>query len=208
MASVFLHLRRVFIQPSRTNRHDPAIKPMSTGKKTVRILGVDPGSRITGYGVIDVQQGQPGYVASGCIRTTDTAFEQRLAQIYAGLSEVIGEYRPNAAAVEQVFMAKNADSALKLGQARGAALVCIANHGLAINEYAARQIKQTVTGQGGADKSQVQHMITALLTLTRTPQADAADALAIALTDAYSRSGLWMPKAPSRTRRSRGRWRL
>ncbi|MGS2743672.1 crossover junction endodeoxyribonuclease RuvC [Halomonas sp. LS-001] len=173
-----------------------------------RILGIDPGSRITGYGVVDVQAGKPIYVASGCIRTTDTALEQRLAQIYAGLSEVIGQYRPNAVAVERVFLAKNADSALKLGQARGAALVCMANHGLAINEYAARQIKQTVTGKGSADKSQVQHMITALLKLSATPQADAADALAIAITDAYSRSGLWVPSSERRTRRSSGRWRL
>ncbi|MGM0616179.1 MAG: crossover junction endodeoxyribonuclease RuvC [Pseudomonadota bacterium] len=181
---------------------------MLTKELAVRILGIDPGSRITGYGVIDVHHGQPVYVASGCIRTTDSALEQRLAQIYAGLSEVIGQHRPNAVAVERVFLAKNADSALKLGQARGAALVCMANHGLAINEYAARQIKQTVTGQGGADKLQVQHMITALLKLPSTPQADAADALAIAVTDAYSRSGLWVPAPQRRARRSSGRWRL
>lgn len=180
------------------------LKPASV----TRILGIDPGSRITGYGVVDVQAGKPVYVASGCIRTTDTALEQRLAQIYAGLSEVIGEYRPNAVAIERVFLAKNADSALKLGQARGAALVCMANHGLAISEYAARQIKQTVTGKGSADKSQVQHMVTALLKLSATPQADAADALAIAITDAYSRSGLWVPSPEKRTRRSSGRWRL
>lgn len=114
----------------------------------VRILGIDPGSRITGYGVIELAGLVPRYVASGCIRTADGALEQRLAQIYAGLSEVVGLHRPNAVAIERVFMAKNPDSALKLGQARGAALVCMANHGLAIEEYAARQIKQAVTGQG------------------------------------------------------------
>ena len=133
---------------------------------TVRILGIDPGSRITGYGVIDLIGVKPRYVASGCIRTADGALEQRLAQIYAGISELIGLHRPDAVAVERVFMAKNADSALKLGQARGAALVCLANHGLSIAEYAARQIKQAVTGQGGADKSQVQHMVTTLLGVT------------------------------------------
>ena len=172
-----------------------------------RILGIDPGSRVTGYGVIDVMGASISYVASGCIRTADGALEQRLAQIYAGLSEVVGLHRPNAVAIERVFMAKNPDSALKLGQARGAALVCMANHGLSLAEYAARQIKQSVTGQGGADKAQVQHMVTAVLNLSATPQADAADALAIALTHAYSANGLLT--APSRgRRRSTGRWRL
>lgn len=136
----------------------------------VRILGIDPGSRITGYGVIELAGLVPRYVASGCIRTADGALEQRLAQIYAGLSEVVGLHRPNAVAIERVFMAKNPDSALKLGQARGAALVCMANHGLAIEEYAARQIKQAVTGQGGADKLQVQHMVTAILQLAAAPR--------------------------------------
>ncbi|HAA46823.1 MAG: crossover junction endodeoxyribonuclease RuvC [Halomonas sp. 54_146] len=184
---------------------------------TLRILGIDPGSRVTGYGVIDVVGVKPCYVASGCIRTAEGALEQRLAQIYAGLSEVVGLHRPAQVAIERVFMAKNPDSALKLGQARGAALVCMANHGLSLAEYAARQIKQAVTGQGGADKEQVQHMVTAILQLSATPQADAADALAIALTHAYNsrvynshaNSGNGLPAAPSRgRRRSTGRWRL
>ena len=179
---------------------------------TTRILGIDPGSRITGYGVIDVMNGKPCYVASGCIRTRDGALEQRLAQIYAGLAEVVGLHRPDSVSIERVFMAKNPDSALKLGQARGAALVCMANHGLAAAEYAARQIKQAVTGQGGADKTQVQHMVTAILGLSATPQEDAADALAIALTDAYAQSGLMATSStPSRRggrRGGSGRWRL
>jgi len=178
----------------------------------VRILGIDPGSRVTGYGVIDVVGVKPCYVASGCIRTAEGALEQRLAQIYAGLSEVVGLHRPNQVAIERVFMAKNPDSALELGQARGAALVCMANHGLSLAEYAARQIKQAVTGQGGADKEQVQHMVTAILQLSATPQADAADALAIALTHAFSGSVFsshGLPAAPTRARRrSTGRWRL
>lgn len=174
----------------------------------IRILGIDPGSRITGYGVIDLIGVKPHYVASGCIRTTDGPLEQRLAQIYAGLSEVVGLHRPDAVAVERVFMAKNPDSALKLGQARGTALVCIANHGLNIAEYAARQIKQAVTGQGGAEKSQVQHMVTAILQLSSTPQADAADALAIALTHAYAGHGLLATPSKGGRRRSTGRWRL
>jgi crossover junction endodeoxyribonuclease RuvC len=174
---------------------------------TPRILGIDPGSRITGFGVIDIYQGKPCYVASGCIRTTDVALEQRLAQIYAGLGEVVGLHRPAYVAIERVFMAKNPDSALKLGQARGTALVCMANLGFAVNEYSPRQIKQAVTGQGGADKTQVQHMVTAILRLSSTPQADAADALAIALTDGYVRSGR-VDTTPHRQRRKTGRWRL
>ncbi|GAA3908601.1 crossover junction endodeoxyribonuclease RuvC [Halomonas cibimaris] len=175
---------------------------------TLRLLGVDPGSRITGYGVIDVLNGKPRYVASGCIRTGDGALEQRLARIYAGLANVTSEYRPDDAAIERVFLAKNPDSALKLGQARGSALVCLANHGLAVAEYAARQVKQAVTGQGGADKTQVQHMVTAMLRLSATPQEDAADALAIALTHAYAQSGQ-VPVSSSRSARRRsGRWRL
>lgn len=174
----------------------------------IRILGIDPGSRVTGYGVIDIIGVQPSYVASGCVRTAEGALEQRLAQIYAGLSEVVGLHRPSQVAIERVFMAKNPDSALKLGQARGAAMVCMANHGLSLAEYAARQIKQAVTGQGGADKEQVQHMVTAILQLSSTPQADAADALAIALTHAYAGHGLLATPSKGSRRRSTGRWRL
>ncbi|WNK18934.1 crossover junction endodeoxyribonuclease RuvC [Halomonas piscis] len=173
-----------------------------------RILGVDPGSRITGYGVIEVVQGKPRYVASGCIRTGSGELEQRLARIYAGLAEVAGEYRPDGAAIERVFLAKNPDSALKLGQARGAAMVSLANHGLAVAEYAARQVKQAVTGRGGADKVQVQHMVTAVLRLSATPQEDAADALAIAMTHGYAQSGLLPGAGTRRGRRAGGRWRL
>ena len=154
------------------------------------ILGIDPGSRITGYGVIDVGTPKPRYVASGCIRLHDADLPQRLARIYAALAELISLHRPGEMAIEQVFMAKNPDSALKLGQARGAAIVCGANHGLPVHEYGPRQIKQAVTGSGGATKTQVQHMIVAVLGLNGTPQADAADALAIALTHAHARSGL------------------
>lgn len=174
-----------------------------------RILGIDPGSRITGYGIIDVTGSKPCYVASGCIRTGTGELEQRLAQIYAGLAEVLGLHRPDSISIERVFLAKNPDSALKLGQARGAALVCMANHGLVVAEYAARQVKQAVTGQGGADKTQVQHMVTAILGLSATPQEDAADALAIALTHAYAQSGLLATAGYGRgRRRSSGRWRL
>lgn len=156
----------------------------------MRILGIDPGSRLTGYGVLDVSGAAPRYVASGCIRLRlDGDLAQRLAQVYAGISELVAVHRPGEFAIEQVFMSKNADSALKLGQARGVAIVCAANHGLPVHEYGPRQIKQAVTGSGRADKVQVQHMVTAILALSGVPQADAADALAIALTHAYARLG-------------------
>ncbi|GHC26986.1 crossover junction endodeoxyribonuclease RuvC [Aidingimonas halophila] len=174
------------------------------------ILGIDPGSRITGYGLIDVDSGKPVYVGSGCIRIQADDLAQKLAQIYAGVSELIAMHRVGEFAIEQVFMAKNADSALKLGQARGTAIVCAANHGLSVHEYGARQIKQAVTGTGAADKSQVQHMVVAVLGLNAVPQADAADALAIALTHAHARQGLLSGGKRGRRRPSRGRvtrWR-
>lgn len=172
------------------------------------VLGIDPGSRLTGYGVIDLSVGKPRYVASGCIRIKADDLAQKLAQVYAGVAELIAQHRPAEFAIEQVFMAKNADSALKLGQARGTAVVCAANHGLPVFEYAARQIKQAVTGTGAADKAQVQHMITAVLGLSAVPQADAADALAIALTHAHTRAGLIQQGSYGTRRSTRGqRWR-
>ena len=154
------------------------------------ILGIDPGSRITGYGLIHATGSQFSYLASGCIRVKAEDLPQKLAQIYASLTEIIARYQPEQVAIERVFMAKNADSALKLGQARGTAVVCVANHGLAVSEYSAKEVKLAVTGTGAADKTQVQHMVTAILKLSATPQEDAADALAIAMCHAYTSSGL------------------
>jgi len=154
------------------------------------ILGIDPGSRITGYGLIQAAGSHFSYLASGCIRVKAEELPQKLAQIYASLTEIIARYQPEQVAIEKVFMAKNADSALKLGQARGTALVCIANHGLALSEYSAKEVKLAVTGTGAADKTQVQHMVKSLLKLSATPQEDAADALAIAMCHAYTTSGL------------------
>lgn len=151
------------------------------------ILGIDPGSRITGYGVINVDGARNEYVASGCIRIQGEVLAERLQQVYAGISEIITRYSPQEMAIEQVFMARNADSALKLGQARGVAVVAGANAGLPVAEYAARKVKQSVVGNGGADKTQVQIMVAHLLKLPGRPQADAADALAIALCHAHSR---------------------
>ncbi|SFH73507.1 crossover junction endodeoxyribonuclease RuvC [Modicisalibacter xianhensis] len=172
------------------------------------VLGIDPGSRITGYGVLDLALARPRYVASGCIRIRSDDLAQKLAQVYAGVSELIAMYRPAEFAIEQVFMSRNADSALKLGQARGTAIVCAANHGLPVFEYGPRQVKQAVTGTGAADKQQVQHMITAVLGLSDTPQVDAADALAIALTHGHARMGLVQKGSFGGRRRGTGQsWR-
>ncbi len=170
------------------------------------ILGIDPGSRITGYGVINAVGARIEYVASGCIRISGDLLAERLRQVYAGVTEVIEHYQPQEMAIEQVFMSKNADSALKLGQARGVAIVAGANQSLPVAEYAARRVKQSVVGNGGADKNQVQHMVAHLLKLPGLPQADAADALAIALCHAHTNAGQ-VPQARSRSRSS-GRWRL
>lgn len=150
------------------------------------ILGIDPGSRVTGYGVIRQTGRQLDYLGSGAIRTIADDLPTRLKRIYAGVTEIIIQFQPELFAIEQVFMARNADSALKLGQARGAAIVAAVNHNLAVSEYAARLVKQTVVGIGSADKIQVQHMVTTMLKLSAPPQLDAADALAVAITHAHT----------------------
>lgn len=146
-----------------------------------RVIGIDPGSRLTGYGVVDVVPDGIRYLASGCIRTTAGTFPERLAEIYLGVSELISEHRPEVFAIEEVFLASNPDSALKLGQARGVAIAVGVAHGLPIHEYAARRVKLAVVGTGRASKPQVQHMVRVILGLPGDPQADAADALAIAI---------------------------
>lgn len=154
------------------------------------MLGIDPGSRITGYGLIEANGNQVRYIASGCIRMKSEELSERLHTIYQGVDTLIQQYIPQQMAIEQVFMARNPDSALKLGQARGVAIVCGVNNGLPVSEYSARQVKQAVVGTGAAKKEQVQHMVMSLLNLPGLPQADAADALAIALTHAYREAGL------------------
>lgn len=156
------------------------------------ILGIDPGSRLTGYGVIKKEGRQFTYLGSGCIKTINSKDDEtkklssRLQVIFSGVSELILQFQPDEFAIEQVFMAKNPDSALKLGQARGAAIVAATNANLDVSEYSARQIKQSVVGTGAADKAQVQHMVKSILRLPGTPQADAADALAVALCHGHS----------------------
>ena len=145
------------------------------------ILGIDPGSRITGYGVVQHQGAKFQYVGSGCIRTPNSDLAAKLNTIFNGISEIIKQYQPETFAIEQVFLAHNPDSALKLGQARGSAIVAATQAELPVFEYSARQIKQAVVGSGGADKAQVQHMVQHMLKLAGKPQADAADALAVAI---------------------------
>lgn len=154
------------------------------------ILGIDPGSRLTGYGVIRQQGGKFEYIASGCIRMTLTEIPDRLKQIFDGVSQIILQTQPTVFAIEQVFMARNPDSALKLGQARGAAIVAAKFAGLEVYEYSARQVKQSVVGTGAAAKEQVQHMVKSLLKLPANPQADAADALAVALCHGHTQQSL------------------
>ncbi len=145
------------------------------------VMGVDPGSRITGYGLIRDIDRRHQLVESGLIKAGDGDLVGRLAVIYDGLTEVIDRHQPTEMAIEKVFVARSADSALKLGQARGVAIVAAAHRGLKVSEYAARMVKQAVTGTGSASKAQIQHMVRALLRLTELPPSDAADALAIAI---------------------------
>lgn len=145
------------------------------------ILGIDPGSRVTGYGLIREETRQLYYLDSGCIRTTGEHFSERLLQIYDGVCELMQRYTPTEVAIEQVFMHENAATALKLGQARGAALVAAASFRIEISEYSPRVVKQSVVGYGGAEKEQVKQMVMRLLKLNRPPQTDASDALAIAI---------------------------
>ena len=157
----------------------------------IRILGIDPGSRTTGFGIIDVIGREQVYVVSGCIKTIkNDELAGRIGIIVENISELIATYRPTVAAVERVFVNVNPASTLMLGQARGAAIAALVLRGLPVYEYTALQVKQAVVGQGKAAKEQVQHMVVQMLKLSGTPQADAADGLAIALTHALRNQGL------------------
>ncbi|MGY6215558.1 crossover junction endodeoxyribonuclease RuvC [Methylolobus aquaticus] len=146
-----------------------------------RVLGIDPGSRITGYGVVDEFPGRLAVVACGCIKTEADSFPERLRQIYQGIFQVVEEHTPTEIAIEQVFAHKNMDSALKLGQARGAAICGGIAAGLPVHEYAAREVKLALVGKGSAEKQQVQHMVRILLSYKEPLTLDASDALAVAL---------------------------
>lgn len=151
----------------------------------MRILGIDPGSRITGIGIIESDGRYSQHVFSTCIRLGSDAFPIRLGVIYKEIEAIIQEYQPQQMAIEDVFLSKNPSSALKLGQARGAAICATVMQGVPVFEYSAREIKQAVVGKGNADKSQVQEMVKILLNLRGKIQADTADGLAIALSHAH-----------------------
>ena len=168
------------------------------------VLGIDPGSRITGYGVIHSEGSKLTYIDSGCIRTESAqTLSEKLDLICRGIDQVIRLHCPTEVGIEQVFMARNADSALKLGQARGAAIVACTLHHLPVHEYSARQVKQAVVGTGAADKTQVQHMIRHLLSLSQSPQADAADALGVAVCHIHMNQGMIRLAGARKVRRGR-----
>jgi len=151
-----------------------------------RILGIDPGSRVTGYGIIESNGMQSRHLASGCIRAEDQPWPQRLGVIFSGVAEVVRQYAPREVAVEQVFFARNAASALKLGQARGAAICAALSTGVEVHEYTPKAVKQAVVGSGGAEKTQVGHMVKIILSLNEDLAEDQADALAVAICHAHT----------------------
>jgi crossover junction endodeoxyribonuclease RuvC len=156
----------------------------------LRILGIDPGLRITGFGIIEKNGNELAYVSSGCIRSGDADLPERLKVILSGLREIIGAHRPQQVALEKVFVNVNPASTLALGQARGTAICAAVDAGLPVSEYTALQVKQAVVGNGHAGKEQVQEMVKRLLKLSGAPSADAADALACAICHAHGGQGL------------------
>jgi crossover junction endodeoxyribonuclease RuvC len=156
----------------------------------IRILGIDPGSRFTGYGIIEIDGNYARHLGHGIIRLQESGVSDKLRHLFRDLTSIIREFEPAEASIEKVFLHKNADSALKLGQARGCAITACADMDLPVYEYTANQIKQATVGRGHAAKQQVQHMIKILLCLDSAPGVDAADALAVALCHGHSREGL------------------
>ena len=172
---------------------------------TIRILGIDPGSLQTGYGIIDMDGNRAVHVTHGQVTTQAGELSDKLHQIFRGISTVISEFKPDECAVEKVFMYRNADSALKLGQSRGTAITACAELNLPVFEYTANQVKQATVGKGHAEKAQVQYMVKVLLCLNGIPQADAADALAVALCHGHSRENILRLKELSTDRQGRSR---
>lgn len=150
--------------------------------ETLRIIGIDPGSRITGYGVVEKRGASFVHIDNGCLTTRPRdSMAERLEHIHSGLTEVFAKYRPDAAAIEEVFFAKNVSSSLKLGEARGVALLASVQSKVAVFEYATREVKQALTGYGQATKDQIQKMVKSMLGLPEVAQEDASDALAVAI---------------------------
>ena len=181
----------------------------------MKILGIDPGSRMTGYGIIEQEGSRLSLVCAGVIKTTPkSAMPVRIGEIFQGLTDVILAHQPDTGSIEQVFMAVNPDTALKLGQARGAAIAAMTASGLLVSEYTARQIKQSTAGYGAAGKEQIQTMVGKLLNTDEKLSFDAADALACAICHAHSARSLAkltgntskLPQVSARSKK--GRWRL
>lgn len=170
----------------------------------VRVLGIDPGSVITGYGLIESDGARSFHLTHGHIRVKGDNFADKLGHIHSALGEVIVQWQPQEVAIEQVFLSNNPMSALKLGQARGAAITAAVSRQLPVSEYAPRLVKKVVTGSGSADKKQVQTMVCALLQILSAVQIDAADGLAIAICHAHSRKAPGGSAMPAR-KRTRGR---
>ncbi|MBS0323504.1 MAG: crossover junction endodeoxyribonuclease RuvC [Proteobacteria bacterium] len=159
--------------------------------EVIRILGIDPGLRVTGFGIVDKDGHRLAYVGSGCIRTREQeSLPERIRTLLDGITEIVATHRPAQAAVEKVFVNINPQSTLLLGQARGAALCALVGSGLPVAEYTALQVKQAVVGHGKAAKEQVQEMVKRLLSLPGVPTPDAADALACAICHAHGGQGL------------------
>lgn len=175
-----------------------------------RILGIDPGSIKTGWGVIEVEGSRVNYLESGILRLGSGDMSERLLILHQGLSDAIGRLKPTECAVEEVFLAKNFQSALKLGQSRGVALLSAGSASIPVKEFAAKTVKQAICGQGQATKTQMQNMIIRILSLSDNPGEDAADALGIALCAAYSKDGVGADARFRLSSRSRSgsRWRL
>ena len=155
-----------------------------------RSSGIHPGSRLTGFGIIEVLGDRTVPICHGVIKAGTGEFPERLGVIFKGIQELIEEHKPSEAAVESVFMSHNASSAIKLGQARGAAVCAVIASGIAVAEYSPRSVKQAIVGRGAADKVQVQHMVRVLLGMPEAPREDAADALAVALCHHHTQSTL------------------
>lgn len=177
---------------------------------TRRILGIDPGSRLTGFGIIEQShKKQPTCLLGGCIRLTAPDMPTRLGKLFAEVQDIVKIYKPTELAIERVFVHKNVQSALKLGQARGVVIAAVMSANLPVYEYAPREIKQAIVGKGGADKIQIQHMVQILLTLNAKPQVDAADALAVALChlNTVAAVDFLKPQLQRRTRKRSTQWK-
>lgn len=173
---------------------------------TRRILGIDPGSRLTGFGIIEQREKLPPVcLLGGCIRLEAPDMPSRLGRLFAEIQDIVKIYKPTELAIEQVFVHKNVQSALKLGQARGVVIAAVMSANLPVFEYAPRAIKQAIVGKGSADKIQIQHMVQILLALNAKPQADAADALAVALCHLNTVSEMHFFKSHLPQKRQRGK---